>query len=357
MQKEIMLDFIWYLFEGGFWAIVSMLWYKFTLFRCWGDMTYTESQNILWGIVIMMVFLGAWITCCSMDEWNILKTLLIAYGTYTVFVYRDIFAVRINVIFGSCAIVTVLGVMLIMFRKIRSKRKKRRIIMKRLYKCIYLYLSIVATGMGVLLLSIVCPLIIGNSFLQSSVKLTDTNTLQEQTIANNMEMLLLLQDEKWSELNVQDKLDVMQTVANIESHYLGLPNELNVSVINFQENKLGSYVDRIHTIYISLPHLETASAREVLDTCCHEAFHAYQHRLIDAYNSTDEKVKNLRIYNKTVVYLEEFDNYIFGEQDFHGYYGQLCETDARNYAKDAVKDYYDKIYKYLGISQLSSHTY
>ena len=66
-------------------------------------------------------------------------------------------------------------------------------------------------------------------------------------------MLLFLQDEKWSQLNTQEKLDVMQSVANIESHYLGLPNELNVSVVNLENGTLGSYVDGIHTIYISLP--------------------------------------------------------------------------------------------------------
>lgn len=357
MQEERRIEFIWSLLGGGFWAIISMIWYKVTLFRCWADMTYSNSQKILWGIVIVMVFLGAWITCCSEDEWNVIKTLLIAYGTYTIFTYRETFDVRIKVIFGAFVIVAFLCVMLIMFRKIRAKRNKRRVIMKRLYKSIYVYLSIIAIGMGVLLFSILCPLMLRHSFFRSSVKPTSEDTLREQTIANNMDMLLSLQDEKWMELNVEEKLDVMQTVANIEAYYLGLPNELNVSVVNFQGTELGSYSDGIRTIYISLPHLESASAREVLDTCCHEAFHGYQHRLIDAYNSTDEDVKNLRIYKKTVSYQEEFGNYIEGEQDFDGYYEQLCETDARKYAKDAVEDYYNKIYEYLGIdSETDSKT-
>ena len=349
MREERRIEFIWYLFGGGFWAIISMIWYKSTLFRCWTDMTFVESQKILWGIVIVMVFLGAWISSHSIDEWNVIKTLVIAYGTYTVFVYREIFGIRIKVVLGIFTTVAFLCVMLIMFRKIQPRRNKRRIIKKRLYKCIYVCLSIIATGMGVLLFSIICPLMLGNSFLQSSVKPTNADALQEQTIANNMDMILLLQEEKWSELNMQDKLDVMQTVANIESYYLGLPNELNVSVANLEDGILGKYSDKIHTIHISLAHLEKDSAHEVLDTCLHEAFHGYQYRLIDAYNSTDEEVKNLRIYKKEVSYLEEFGNYIDGNKDFEGYYRQLCETDARNYAKDAAEDYYNKIHKYLGI--------
>ena len=142
MREERRLEFIWYLFGGGFWAIISMIWYKFTLFCCWADMTYAESQKILWGIVIVMVFLGAWISCYSIDEWNVIKTLLIAYGTYTVFAYREIFDIRIKVIFGISMIMEFLCAMLIMFRKIRSKRNKCRIIIKRLYKCIYVYLQL-----------------------------------------------------------------------------------------------------------------------------------------------------------------------------------------------------------------------
>lgn len=360
MQEERRTKFIWSLLEGGFLAIISMIWYKLTLFRCWADMTYTESQIILWGIVIVTVVLGAWITCCSKNGWNVIKTLLIAYGLYTVLAYGETISVRIKVIFSISMIVAFLYAALVMFRKIRTKRNKGRVVVKRLYKCMYAYLSIIAVGMGILLFSIACPLIIGNSFFQSSVKPTNTDTLHEQTIANNMDMLLFLQDEKWSQLNTQEKLDVMQSVANIESHYLGLPNELNVSVVNLENGTLGSYVDGIHTIYISLAHLENGSAHEVLNTCLHEAFHSYQYRLIDAYNSTDENVKSLRIYKKVISYLEEFDNYIDGDQDFNRYYEQLCEADARKYAKDAVEDYYTKIYEYLGIeisdSEIDSET-
>lgn len=140
----------------------------------------------------------------------------------------------------------------------------------------------------------------------------------------------------------------MQTVANIEAYYLGLPNELNVSVANLRENILGSYSDATHTIYISLSHLENDAVHEILNTCCHEAFHAYQYRFIDAYKSTDKNVKSLRLYKKAISYLQEFDNYIDGNKDFCGYYEQVCETDARNYASNAINKYYNKINEYLG---------
>ena len=99
MREERKTEFIWSLLEGGFLAIISIIWYKLTLFRCWADMTYTESQIVLWGIVIVTVVLGAWITCCNKNGWSVIKTLLIAYGLYTVLAYGETINVRIKVIF------------------------------------------------------------------------------------------------------------------------------------------------------------------------------------------------------------------------------------------------------------------
>lgn len=38
---------------------------------------------------------------------------------------------------------------------------------------------------------------------------------------------------------------------------------------------------------------------------------------------------------------------VSGEEDFCGYYYQDCESDARDYAEDAVYDYYCRINEYL----------
>ena len=43
-------------------------------------------------------------------------------------------------------------------------------------------------------------------------------------------------------------------------------------------------------------------------------------------------------------YAEEFSNYKEGARD---YYYQKCEIDAREYAEEAVADYYQRIEEYL----------
>lgn len=179
----------------------------------------------------------------------------------------------------------------------------------------------------------------GTTLLKSNVRATAENTKQEQTISNNIETILRLQESGWVKLSTQEKLDVIQTVANIEAHYLGLPNELNVGAANLSEYTLAAYSDPIHTVYINLTHLENDQATDILDSCCHEAYHAYQHRLVDTYNFAPKRSKSLRVYKKAALYVDEFNNYVDGYEDFCSYYFQECESDAREYAEEAVEDY------------------
>ena len=187
----------------------------------------------------------------------------------------------------------------------------------------------------------------GSSLLKSDVRPAAKANLSEQTIANNMDTILLLQEDEWAKLSAQERLNVLQTVANIEQRYLGLPNELNVGVANMDADTLGYYTDKTHEIIVSADSLLYDSPWEVLDTICHEAYHSYQYRLVEALNSADESSKNLRIFRKAYTYADEFASYKDGSADFCGYYTQDCESDARDYAEDAVSDYYWRIMDYL----------
>lgn len=162
--------------------------------------------------------------------------------------------------------------------------------------------------------------IFGDNILNVSTPATSHNQSSAQTISNNIDTILLLREDEWSTLLVQEKLNTLQTVANIEAHYLGLPNELHVGADNLGEGTLACYNDNTYTISIDLEHLENASVYDVLDSCCHEAYHSFQHRLVDAYNMSDDSLKDLRIFNSAVRYVQEFRNYNNGGHDFGSYF-------------------------------------
>lgn len=167
------------------------------------------------------------------------------------------------------------------------------------------------------------------------------------TIANNIEVVSQLEEEKWSTLSTAEKLDTLQTVANIEVYYLGLPHELNVIAEPLSENTLACYNDRTHVITINIDHLESDSAHDILDSICHEARHSYQHRLCDVFDSVSDEQKELLVFYNVQMYKQEFSSYVDGKDDATGYYFQWCESDARSYAREAVIDYYSKIETYL----------
>lgn len=101
-------------------------------------------------------------------------------------------------------------------------------------------------------------------------------------------------------------------------------------------------------ITINIDHLEVDPAHDILDSLCHEARHAYQHRLCDVYDSVSEEQRELLVFYNVQMYKQEFSNYVNGKEDAFGYYYQWCESDARAYAREAVIDYYSKIETYLG---------
>lgn len=162
-----------------------------------------------------------------------------------------------------------------------------------------------------------------------------------------MDTVLNLQEEKWETLSTDEKLSTIQTIANIEANFFGLPHELTVKLKTLGENTIAHYNDLNHSITLNIDYFDSYSASETLESLCHEAFHAYQHRLCDAYDSVDDASRNLLVFQYIQQYKNEFDNYIRGKDDFGSYYALTCESSAREYAEDGVEKYYNYIEKYL----------
>lgn len=171
--------------------------------------------------------------------------------------------------------------------------------------------------------------------------------VNNQKISSNIDTILLLQEEEWAKLSTQERLDVLQTVANIEATYLGLPHELNVTVKALDETTQGHYDDSTYTIAINADHLTEDPAHDLVETVAHEAYHAYERRLVDLYYATGSQERNLLLFGRIEEYRDNFDNYIDGDEDLIGYATQAVELDSVKYAIAAVIDYYDAIEEYL----------
>ena len=167
------------------------------------------------------------------------------------------------------------------------------------------------------------------------------------TIKANRETIRLLDEDTWKTLNAEEKLQVLQTVANIETNYLGIPHRLTVERKEMETRIAGYYNDTWHTISISEDRLNNSTARDCLSTICHEAYHAYQHAVTGLLESADPEAAGLLFFRHAAKWRFEFENYkdaYEDEADFLAYQTQSVEEDAREYALDAVQDYWRRIY-------------
>lgn len=329
-------------------VLVIMMWYGNVVFKCLYGRTYMESKKILWIIIFISIIAGTFIVFrFRRTEWMATWCAVIPYGLYTFVTYKRISG---TLIMCTIAIVTVLSglyTVLLMTRKIKNNKHRKLILKNRIYQCLCVSLSIVAFGMAAVIFKIGSGRIFGAVLIKSDVKAVSGNYVQEETVDENMDVLLMLREDAWAKCSVQEKLNVLQIVANEEARYLGLPNELNVGTSNLKEYVYGNYSDETHTICLNLGFIEQSPPKAIVETICHEAMHSAQYRIIDAYNSAESDLKNLPIYDDAAVYAREFSNYDSGAADYNKYYEQKCESDSREYAKKAVERYYEKINNYL----------
>ncbi|KIR03548.1 hypothetical protein P261_02363 [Lachnospiraceae bacterium TWA4] len=351
MKDKSTMSVFEYLIGVIFYELVSMIWFQNILFRCLPEMTYHNSKLILWASLVGSIIFSTIVFKYNKTEWTKAATIIAPYGIFTVIAYYTTVPLVIKNVLIAGVLLSICYSVIKLTRKIKNKKHSGQIIKNRIYRCICVSNCILSTSMLVIMLFIGIKGVFGIALQNSSVIPEAYNVNSKQTINNNIDVIVKLQPNTWDKLNVKEKLDVMQTVANIEVHYLGIPNEVNVGTANLGQYTLGCYEDRTHTAYIDLQHIENGSVYDVLDICCHEVYHCYQHRLVETYSSIDEKSKSLKIYSKVQKYMKEFANYKNGYEDFCSYYNQKCESDAREYAEDAVFDYYQKIEEYADILQ------
>lgn len=233
---------------------------------------------------------------------------------------------------------------LIYFRPIRG-RNKRKILKCRIRKSVEAFKNAFAVVMICFFITLAIDVVCDNF----PGKYNIAGEKELQSIEGNLSKLALLEEDKWQALNNQERLEVLQCIADIEVTYLGLPHRLEVEVVDLEREYEGFYNHKDRKIVIKSTYFEECTAESCLNTILHEARHSYQANLVDLYESTDEIFRELSVFYEAQAYKEEFENYIHSEDDFIGYFCQQCETNARTYAENRSSIYWEKIDMYLEV--------
>lgn len=168
---------------------------------------------------------------------------------------------------------------------------------------------------------------------------------EQITIETAIDELTQLEPDRWSTLDEEQKLAVLQTVADIEADAYGLPDRLIVRTKNLSAGTWAEYAHYRRSVTIDTRHLREEQADEVLRSVLHECRHAYQHQLVSLYDSAEDQHKDLLIFREADVSAikDSFDNYVEGDRDYEYYLSQRCEADARAWADERYVVYYEAI--------------
>ncbi len=325
------------------WSVLVMIWYRVTLFKSINGVSYTVSKFVLWGLVLSLVAIG---TVVSWKRWrngiSAAFTIMLPFSIFTIITYWK----KIKILFVFAIVLAlVLCLYFVVFLLRRPYQNQQMLSKKRRLQNIFVGMrNIISACLVIPVLILGISMIFINGIASTKTKATYPG--ENNKLANNIEVVAKLDNSTWMTLTTEEKVEVLQTVANIEAHYLGLPHELNVRLGLLPEPDLAVYNDDTHIVMISMEHVENDSPEDILDSVCHECFHAHQRRLCDAYESISDEYKNLLEFYNVQVYKDEFSNYI-GDNSTD-YYDQLVEKHARVYGAESVKDYYRHINEYLG---------
>lgn len=345
-----------YIWDSIYWTALVFLLYRDIFFYPVFALSDALSMVLLTASVIAGLVAGILVTCQRHRNYvSIFCNTILSFGPYFLVSFWNITRTPL-ILAGAAAVIAVLsycGLLLVNYIGTKEKGSGRQwfragFFRSRALVSIVLALLLFATGLrpffGLPLLG----------FQADAPDLSATGE-EGETIAKNMDTVLLLQEDAWHNLDTAARLQVMKTIADIEANYLGI-EPLAVCTDTLDADIMGHYTDADNAITLNLRHLSTADARTMLSTLCHECYHAYQYRLVALYDRMDEEAKELLLFQEASYYKDEFTNYIDGTQDLEGYSRQWCERDSESYAEKAVTDYYYRIYQYNeerkeGISQ------
>ena len=334
-------------------VFLTMVWFWAFLFRCLPGFTYAQSRRILLGMLLVSVLGGLLIFRRRRTGWTAAVCGILPYGIYTAAVYHKEFPILITA--GLSLPLAASGLYaLCRYRTVRTLRKRRRTAGhgRRLRRaggyvrdCLYFSASAFSVGCLALLIYIGADNAFGSGPADPVVKAVVGSSAEDQTLSAQADTLCLLREEEWKELSMEERLNVLQCAANVEASYLGPPHELNVAVDEDElaKSTLAFYDEDIHTICVNADCVKEDSSRDAVDSICHEAFHALQRCLVEAYEEADEQTRNLLLFRRIGQYREEFNAYRDGlsSENYGVYYEQACEADSRAYAEERAEQYYE----------------
>ncbi len=344
MRNHNTLSHSWYICVTVFWTAVLYILYTNLLFLPLAGMNRESSLKILNAMAVLCTLAGYLLTFRRRRNLvSLAANLPSGCALYFLLSYAPYFPTTVALVVGAAVLACVAYGILVLAVYFRSRRRP-----VSLGKCLWsLLLGSRTLGLLVLavfLLGVSIRPLFGMPMLEASASAPDR--AQVQTIDANLDTLYQLDENYWKTLELPQRLELLQLVADIEADALGIPR-VKVGTAVLEEYELGCYYLNGNRVSINLLYLSEYSGYGMAEVICHEVYHSYQHCQVDLYRKATDQEKQLAIFRDAAVYDREFSNYVDYGTDPEGYAGQLCEINCDLYAFAAATDYRHHIDQYL----------
>lgn len=336
-----------YVCENIIWCIITIRIYKIYCFTNFLEFDDETSKWILYIMASVFVLIGLAVTLNHRrNTVNTAINIALPLSIYTIIAYFRYIGVFVAVLLALAFVASVLYVVMTQEYS-KSKAGKEN---KKFNKNRFSFLG--ARAISTACCSLIVFYLFGTSVTGFQLFRPNIGAEQESTsfsdyFEKNMETIALLEESRWEGLTTKEQLDVLQIVCNVEKARWGISHPIYIKSRAFKSDLLACYNNADHTVLINTSHLKDNSSMDILISILHECRHAYQHSLVDLYNSANGEQKNLAIFDVVKTYKAEFSDYKDGDYNYLEYYCQSVEEDSRNYSEHAANEYRDKILIYL----------
>lgn len=228
------------------------------------------------------------------------------------------------------------GTKMFMLRKNDDKKSRARKIIYARKSMLFSVLLMSIPSVYMMKYAFASPSYVGESDYDKK-ELTDENYELKEIISENSDILFKLRESEWEDTTEQEKVNVLATILDIESEYLGIDKEINVVTENLPKLIAGNYSDEEALIRINREILKDRDI--VIDCIFHEIFHAYQYKMMKLFDENNIVYDSGRYYGDIVNWKENEQEYTIKYEE--GYYVQALEIAARHYAKEQKQIYLD----------------
>lgn len=336
----------YYLFLTVSFGLLSMMLYRATLFRCIFFNSYNSSKIKLWILFVVCLTISYLLTFRHRRNYfSVFANSVFPFGLFALETLGAshpflAFAVEAGV-FVLCALFGF--AMICNNHRPHDPTKLCESIKRGFVHFLNGIKSISSVGFFIFISYVLILTTFSLPSLTPAVKpLEKVNATKAEYLQENLSEIVKIHPTVWKTLSFMQRLDTLQTLANVEKVQSGITHEINLKSKNLGMATYGTYDFETHCVSINNMLIKDDDPTQAVSTLMHEIRHAYQHEVTDALLSLDKEYQQLALFDDARSFFENNADYksIYKGDTFKEYESQPVESDSRLYSEERAAYYF-----------------